>query len=180
MTKQLLEFHRNIIKDGHVSSTKGSNIVKTDIIEKTKVDNDGLKSIDHKQIFLLLGHIKLGYEALFAIMSLEGHQVRVFLFILAYLRDMQTACFRWNALEVSDYLKYYESATGESLKPTYLRNVLNDLRSYKFIKRIKREHYMINPAYMGLSNKSTLRSLINDYKDIKETIALRPVKKSKK
>jgi hypothetical protein len=39
---------------------------------------------------------------------------------------------------------------------------------------------MINPAYMGLSNKSTLRSLINDYNEIKETIALRPVKKSKK
>jgi hypothetical protein len=180
MTKLLFDFHRNMIKDGHVSSTKGSNIERTDIIEKTIVDNDGLKSIDHKQIYLLLGHIKLGYEALFAIMSLEGHQVRVFLFILAYLRDMETACFQWNALEVSDYLKYYESATGESLKPTSLRQVFNILRSKNLIKRIKRGYYMINPAYMGLSNKSTLRSLINDYNEIKETIALRPVKKSKK
>jgi predicted transcriptional regulator of viral defense system len=77
-------------------------------------------------------------------------------------------------------LKYYESATGESLKPTSLRQVLNILRSKNLIKRIKREYYMINPAYMGLSNKSALRSLINDYNEIKETIALRPVKKSKK
>lgn len=55
MTKLLFDFHRNMIKDGHVSSTKGSNIERTDIIEKTIVDNDGLKSIDYKQIYLLLG-----------------------------------------------------------------------------------------------------------------------------
>jgi hypothetical protein len=69
MSKQLFDFHRNMIKDGHVSSTKGSSIVKTDIIEKTTLDKDGLKFIDYKQIYLLLGHIKLGYEALFVIIE---------------------------------------------------------------------------------------------------------------
>jgi hypothetical protein len=65
-----------------------------------------------------------------------------------------------------------ELSEGQHFRPISVR--------FKKVFTTNVKYYMINPAYMGHSNKSTLRSLINDYNEIKETIALRPVKKSKK
>jgi hypothetical protein len=165
LLKKFHQFHKHFINftyDSTLKINKG-HMYKLSILNELTTTKEGVIQPTFNNLELVVGNIKLSYEALIPLFSLKGHEYRLMLFILAYRADKVDQCFKWNNAMVDEYCELYYATTGESVKAETVRQALFTLRKTKVINKLSRGHFQLNPLYTERPGKFEAEKLINNY-----------------
>jgi hypothetical protein len=163
--KKFHQFHKHFINFTYDSTFKinKGHIYKLSLLNELTTTKEGVIQPSFNNLELVVGNIKLSYEALIPLFSLKGHEYRLMLFILAYRADKVDQSFKWNNAMVDEYCELYNATTGESVKAETVRQALFTLRKTKVINKLSRGHFQLNPLYTERPGKFEAEKLINNY-----------------
>lgn len=165
LLKKFHQFHKHFINftyDSTLKINKG-HMYKLSILNELTTTKEGVIQPTFNNLELVVGNIKLSYEALIPLFSLKGHEYRLMLFIVAYCVNKDDKCFKWNNAMVDEYCELYNVTTGESVKAETVRQALFTLRKTKVINKLSRGHFQLNPLYTERPEKFEAEKLINNF-----------------
>jgi hypothetical protein len=159
------QFHKHFINNTYDSTLKinKGHMYKLSILNELTTTKKDVIQPTFNNLELVVGNIKISYEALIPLFSLKGHEYRLMLFIVAYCVDKDDKCFKWNKAMVIKYCELYNVATGESVKAETVRQALFTLCKTKVINKLSRGNFMLNPLYTERPGKFEAEKLINNF-----------------
>lgn len=161
--KQFLSLHRSMCGESYISNQLPKSLQKLNII--TSIERKGsVTNPKFKEILLTKGYLRMSYEALLPLLTLSGHEQRVFLFLAAYYLDNETYSFHWNDRVIDAYQNFYSEISGKSVKTSAIKQAFKKLCKQNVVQRVRKEFYLMNPIYLPRPS-STLNSkkLFNEY-----------------
>ncbi len=161
---EVQQFHRKIYEVGYVSNKNSGKVINVKITKKAVKRGDFI-SPEFLNIPVISGSIKLSYEALIPFLVLSGHETRLLLFIIAYCANSNDNTFRWTHLIADEYIELYKKVTKKTVQPETVRQVLVKLNKLKYINKISKGNYMLNPLYSANGNKYEKAKLFNVFNE---------------
>jgi hypothetical protein len=164
---KLLDLHRKIHQEGHVTSNSGK-IIKINLVDRVlrgigpQIRDPGMPNIDFKELKLISDSVKISYEGIALLLMLEGHKKNLLLFLIAYCLRYD-GCFTWNRIVAEQYSDVYEIVLGKRIGYNTLRQSVEALKAKNIIQKKNGEEFMLNPLLYHVGTKYKKQELIAGY-----------------
>ena len=127
-------------------------------------DDDGLSHYEKKDIQISSGSFSFAFEAMIPILSLSGHELRIFIFLIAYYVDLKSGRFKWNVYVIEAYKKYYKAITADSVETSTIVQEFKKLVIQNIVQRSDMGNYLMNPSFLPRARtESNIVKPFNEY-----------------
>ena len=161
---KFIKLHTSYAKEEYHISDKVYHKRHKLAINTEILNDDGVDAYKKKNIEISSGSFSFAFEAMIPILSLNGHELRIFIFLIAYYVDRESGRFKWNAYVIEAYKKYYKEITADSVETTTIVQEFKKLGIQKIVQRSDKGNYLMNPLFIPRPRvESNISKLFNEY-----------------